>query len=61
MSKWEQTFVYTLAVMIVAFGGSIFYTIATYEPPVYESKPWEPPAIPKCDKELWDRIREGCK
>lgn len=21
---------------------------------------WSPPAIPQCDKPLWDRIREGC-
>ncbi len=21
---------------------------------------WEPPVIPSCNKELWDRIREGC-
>lgn len=24
------------------------------------TKGWSPPPIPKCDKELWDRIREGC-
>lgn len=21
---------------------------------------WSPPPIPRCDKETWDRIREGC-
>ena len=21
---------------------------------------WQPPNIPQCDKETWDRIREGC-
>jgi hypothetical protein len=21
---------------------------------------WQPPPIPQCDKETWDRIREGC-
>ncbi len=21
---------------------------------------WQPPTIPQCDKETWDRIREGC-
>lgn len=21
---------------------------------------WEPPVIPSCNKEIWDRIREGC-
>lgn len=27
---------------------------------VEEAKKWPPP-IPKCDKELWLRITEGCK
>ena len=21
---------------------------------------WSPPPIPNCNKEIWDRIREGC-
>ncbi len=21
---------------------------------------WQPPTIPQCDKDTWDRIREGC-
>ena len=25
-----------------------------------EVEGWEPPVIPSCNKELWDRIREGC-
>jgi hypothetical protein len=25
----------------------------------YEARKY-PPSIPQCDKELWDRIREGC-
>lgn len=27
---------------------------------VEQHKTWEPPTIPQCDKELWERIREGC-
>jgi len=26
-----------------------------------EIERWEPPVIPSCNKELWDRIREGCE
>lgn len=25
-----------------------------------EPTPWSAPAIPQCDKELWERIRNGC-
>lgn len=24
------------------------------------SKGWEPPVIPSCNKELWERIKDGC-
>ena len=24
------------------------------------AEPWQPPAIPKCEKELWLRIKDGC-
>lgn len=49
-------------VVVVSYAcGAIWMTAATYERPVYETKAWEPPKIPKCDKELWERIRNRCK
>lgn len=26
----------------------------------YKQKEWQPRQIPKCDKELWLRIKDGC-
>ena len=38
----------------------VFDKLSNYEPETRESEGWKPPAIPQCDKELWERIKDGC-
>lgn len=39
---------------------SVFMIETAKAAPPREVVVWTGPDIPKCDKELWDRIREGC-
>ena len=41
-------------------GYYLIASAAAYEAPEPRSPTWEYPDIPQCDKELWERIREGC-
>jgi len=52
------------AIAIVLFCVSWVIFAAAYahgnQPPREEPKPWSGRPIPKCDKELWLRIKDGC-
>jgi hypothetical protein len=49
-----------ICILSVAMAYAVIETVYGYERPVYEADLYEPPSIPKCDKELWLRIKDGC-
>jgi len=62
--SWTERIMVLLAVFIsLAIGYGLIdqmYHHYQEEHTKVEVEGWEPPVIPQCNKELWDRIREGC-
>ena len=64
MNKHDRTRLVAgvIAIILFCLSGVIF--VAAYahgqEPPRVEPEPWSGREIPKCDKELWLRIKDGC-
>jgi len=48
-----------LILMCIAYTTYVVFDAAATPVCVHEAT-WEPPEIEQCDKELWERIREGC-
>lgn len=48
-------------VMLLTLAVSAIFDVLPPESREAHKPTWQPPAIPSCDKPLWDRIREGCK
>lgn len=66
MNRFDKSRVVAGIIALVCF--AIAYVIlsvliieASKAEPVAEPQVWTGPPIPKCDKELWLRITEGCK
>lgn len=53
-----------ISIILVIFGGLVVDTAYHHYQDSHAKEQviegWEPPVIPSCNKELWDRIREGC-
>lgn len=55
----ELLIVFAICLSLIGAGIAI---VSAMGPPIedtFEARPY-PPDIPQCDKDLWDRIREGC-
>lgn len=55
----QLAFVGATAFVLFAFTWVVFGAVATQHE--LKQPTWEAPTIPKCDKELWLRIKDGCK
>jgi hypothetical protein len=63
MSRYKPTPGFVLFVVCVLLGWftfSVFWVLGNYENEIEYSKGWEPREIPICDRELWERIKDGC-
>lgn len=51
-----------VAIGLTAFTHKVIHTAWEHgnKPPREQPEPWSGPKIPKCDKELWLRIKDGC-
>ena len=59
MSRSEKQFIYFM--LIILFFIDIMIFLGVTAPREEDRSPtYSTPTIPQCDKELWDRIREGC-
>ncbi len=58
----KKVFRFILALALFIMAGLILLLVSESQATSGISDPptWQPPAIPQCDKELWERIREGC-
>ena len=64
-TDWTEYMMYFLIVFILGLGMYVITTTAKahyhVEQERVDVKGWTPRPIPKCDKELWLRIKDGCK
>jgi hypothetical protein len=59
--RWGEIIVMlAIATFLVGGWAKLVITIAQHSKEPTCSEGWKPPDIPQCEKELWDRIREGC-
>jgi hypothetical protein len=50
----------TCKVVDIAYSSAMEIQQKKHEREMIIREGWQPPPIPQCDKETWDRIREGC-
>ena len=55
--KWAVG-AFLLADLLFAF--LVFGAVTGTEIEIKKSEGWKPPKIEQCDKELWERVRNGC-
>ena len=64
-TDWIEYFLWFLIMLVLGLGSYSIVTIAKAhdqtEQNRVKSEGWTPRPIPKCDKELWLRIKDGCK
>ena len=57
---WDLLMIGAVCLIMVAYA----YAVLDTPPPAPVVKPQpeyvHPPKIPQCDKELWDRVKDGC-
>ena len=61
MKFLKELIALAISIALLTMAGVIGYTAYHHHQEEHTSiEGWEPPVIPSCNKELWDRIREGC-
>ena len=56
---WSGLFAIGLTVVLVLICLSTVEAVTRDQPRSTQPRDW-PPQIPNCDKELWERIKDGC-
>jgi len=54
------TILVVVTVILTIISQQIITTIPK-EARVTKKPTWKPPVIPQCEKELWERVRNGCE
>lgn len=60
-TDWVDHFLLILCIILVGFSVMVVLEASAHEPrEINQPAIRTGPAIPKCDKELWLRIKDGC-
>lgn len=57
----DRIVMWTIIVLAGLVSYAIVSTAAAYEVPEPRKPTWSSPDIARCDKELWLRVKDGCK
>jgi len=60
MKAWAEILLIVFIAAFLTLCVVVIVGVAKAQTPEPIARSWSPPAIPHCDKPLWERITEGC-